>query len=817
MATKNIQLSKEEWTRITNPGSNSTCWKKSGVQVVVDHTDIYASETIPLSSEELKQERAKRVPPDRDSNEVLTLRAENENDVFYALSLLDNTANIVSDTDTLSMLPDVLISFQSTELIETFFAIFGGSYSRLYDMYTWDFEGILKICSPNVLPFFNGRAVTNILSESENLKDSAWTEYNTGSELILTPNQPDPQGGMTAYRLQATATGSQRATIRQVIDSVAGDYVNTAWMKNNGGDSNKVVLSYYNYDPVTVSDEWERYATQDYNLSDGSKTFRIGIRGATNPGSIDVLIWRPQCENVSGQANKNPGEYVATGAEAVTKWFRKYNANSILNNVVTEKTGESLPVKIGASSAPADTNLFPANASRGFDNWDIKTGTAVQDQVGVDAQPNKAWTLTDSSLIDFEYFTKYFTIDNDSEYYSYSIKIKKDASQGRYIGVRLRLFNGTAVDQYVVFDIEQGRFTNEVVNNGEYLVHTEDNWDFYFINLTCLNNGTGNTTAECWLLPAISKDGIILDVSTTGSIVADWCQFMKAYRCPIHLVPGAASLSSQELILADEENGRNLITETISEVEEVENYNFDTDTVWTKFGSVTISGGSANVNEILVNIVKQTLSYAQIPLFRYSYKIKDYVSGSHRLSVGGRVTPWETGNGVFTGYILSTTTSVGVIVQHTGYGVANYSIDFLSLNLVTQEKGAVFAEARLLPDDFTNKAYAIIVSSLGTGNGELYFSNSGNQLRSYDGANLSFLADAANGVSKYLSYWDGTSKQITANGISSAAGLFSGSWGGGKIEALGAGGAYIWNGVTYSIGFFINKEVTQTQAEEITS
>ena len=87
MATTTITLSKTVWTKMTDAGESGTCWKKTGGQVVVDHTDQEGGATVALTSVNITVAKSKRVPLDGDNNDVLGLPADNVSDIFYGLSL----------------------------------------------------------------------------------------------------------------------------------------------------------------------------------------------------------------------------------------------------------------------------------------------------------------------------------------------------------------------------------------------------------------------------------------------------------------------------------------------------------------------------------------------------------------------------------------------------------------------------------------------------------------------------------------------------------------------------------------------------------
>ena len=97
MATTAITLSNTVWKKLTAAGESGTCWRKTGGQVVVDHTDQEGGATVALTSVNITVAKSKRVPLDGDNNNVLGLPADNVSDIFYGLSLTGAADRIVVD------------------------------------------------------------------------------------------------------------------------------------------------------------------------------------------------------------------------------------------------------------------------------------------------------------------------------------------------------------------------------------------------------------------------------------------------------------------------------------------------------------------------------------------------------------------------------------------------------------------------------------------------------------------------------------------------------------------------------------------------
>ena len=117
-------------------------------------------------------------------------------------------------------------------------------------------------------------------------------------------------------------------------------------------------------------------------------------------------------------------------------------------------------------------------------------------------------------------------------------------------------------------------------------------------------------------------------------------------------------------------------------------------------------------------------------------------------------------------------------------------------NLISDTKGAVYAEAMLLPDDL-NLNYGSIAFTVGT---IITGSANNNTTYSNDGTNNLIFPNSFVGYTKVASYWSGVIKQLSNNGSSSSVGDYDGSWGADALT-VGGSGAYNWNGIISRVCF----------------
>jgi len=96
MATSAIDIVSTVWTKITDAGESGTVWKKTGGTIVIDHTDQETAATLPLTNTNVKIDKSKRIPLDGDNDQIITIPADNVDDIYYALAINDDDSNILT-------------------------------------------------------------------------------------------------------------------------------------------------------------------------------------------------------------------------------------------------------------------------------------------------------------------------------------------------------------------------------------------------------------------------------------------------------------------------------------------------------------------------------------------------------------------------------------------------------------------------------------------------------------------------------------------------------------------------------------------------
>lgn len=276
-----------------------------------------------------------------------------------------------------------------------------------------DWESIVRTVLSGEVRFQGARRVRNFCISSEDSTGWVRIGFGTGTAPTTTNGFTDPLGGNKAIRIVATLNGGTTGGDASYIDfanSFFGTPVQSVWIKNNGGAGTRVLLrqdtaseSYV----ISITNTWTIYSVASaVILGLGSNAiFTIGLRGnvtALNP--LDILVYHPQAEDVTGQSNTNPAEDVSVGVLAApyhganvdgVKYFPWQNGNTVASNVVTKAVGAAIgsTILLGYLAEGARTNevLFSRDLTNAA--WVKVTTTVALDQTGVDGAANAASSL----------------------------------------------------------------------------------------------------------------------------------------------------------------------------------------------------------------------------------------------------------------------------------------------------------------------------------------------------------------------------------------------------------------------------------------
>lgn len=258
----------------------------------------------------------------------------------------------------------------------------------------WDEAGYLDFTAlAGEIVFKGARRERNLLTFPEDFSNAAWTKINggAGSAPTVTSGFTDPDGGTTAWRLQANAggvTGSDYSVVRQSIASAITYGQRSIYIKSNTGVSQVVYFgAAESDDSVTVTTEWQQLAVLD---SASSALFDIGCYrpGGVGSGaqSIDVLIWHPNFADITGETDQTTiRPYVSVGVESAPAYH-----GSMVDGVKcfdTDRSGN--PISTSGS--------YPLV---GYVPWEARTNLCLQSQtLGTTWEPDGSTSVTEDQYV----------------------------------------------------------------------------------------------------------------------------------------------------------------------------------------------------------------------------------------------------------------------------------------------------------------------------------------------------------------------------------------------------------------------------------
>lgn len=404
------------------------------------------------------------------------------------------------------------------------------TFTRATTATVTDQDGVIRNVLSGEARFTGARRVYNYAANSENLSAAGgWSVTNATTNT----GQTDPNGGTAATRVTATVGGGQVYRQPSVIGS-GTSFQTSLWVRRVTGTG---VVRLYAADSSTFADITASLTTSWKRFSPGATTFYAGpkvncgnIYLATAGDAVEIAF--PLSEDVTGQSNTNPSEYVSVGVLSApyhgsnvdgVKCFATTNGNTVSSNVVTEATGTpiSSSILLGYLAEGQRTNL--CLQSNAFTTTWVALGTpaATQNVTGPDGVANSAWTLTDNDVVATEGIAQAITLTAAT--YTMSMFVRKTTGAQSSYPV---MFVENGINRALcTIDTSNGVATVWTANTGNTIVTssavcTSFNTDYWRVSLTYL------ATALSWthyFLPAATANATqstgSYDVLVTGSAV----------------------------------------------------------------------------------------------------------------------------------------------------------------------------------------------------------------------------------------------------------------------------------------------------------
>lgn len=224
------------------------------------------------------------------------------------------------------------------------------TFTRATTKLAIDWEGAPRLLLSGEVPFDGLRRVQNrVLGSSEDFSNANWSVLaasKTGATTI---------DGVACMEMNFTAS-SNAALFQSAAHAVTGRYAIRAYVRAKTAP----VTLRLGYGGTVPGDHSADFVVPTawtwiggYSTADVASGSNFSIRNGSGGALCDFYVAKFQFEDVTGQSNFNPSEYVSLGVLASpwnganvdgVKWFNTLNGNTVSGNVVTEATGAAIPL-----------------------------------------------------------------------------------------------------------------------------------------------------------------------------------------------------------------------------------------------------------------------------------------------------------------------------------------------------------------------------------------------------------------------------------------------------------------------------------------
>jgi hypothetical protein len=229
------------------------------------------------------------------------------------------------------------------------------TFTRTTTACTSDFEGLLKPVKIGEARFTGARRVENRVPASNT--NVGWLSAGAPTlsldTVIFPPN--------ATQSIKMVTTGASQGLYVSTLE-VGKTYTTSLWLKGDVNGRQLVIQYGTTSGTLTITDTWKRYSFTGSCVS----TANLRLYSPATPQTI--YMSGIQYEDVTGQSNQNPSEYVSKGILSSpyhgcnvdgVKYFDYQNGNTVAATVVTEAQGVTISESIlkGYLSEKQSTNL----------------------------------------------------------------------------------------------------------------------------------------------------------------------------------------------------------------------------------------------------------------------------------------------------------------------------------------------------------------------------------------------------------------------------------------------------------------------------
>lgn len=379
------------------------------------------------------------------------------------------------------------------------------TFSRTSTATLTDFSGNIKYPISGEARFMGARRVHNLNPQSE--ADTAWIAAGTSPPTVSTSVS---YNGLTATATTFPIISGGSYFVSRGTGSFAPELKGHTYIWRSaiafsrvltGSESITVYvtgaagIAGVAFNAGNTSTSWVNFASiPNTAVNGGSMYFAVFASTTTSP--VTVYLSQRQIEDVSGQTNTNPSEYVSNGVLPApyhgagvngVRYFDYLNGNTRSSSRIIDGTGALITNSnssyadakgpFGYFSEPAATNLVRYSRDMTQANWVSTNATTALTQKGIDGATNSASLLTATAAN----ATVLQTITQAATSSTYSVYVKRVSGSG-------------------TISIAQGAMTSDITS----LINSST-WTRVYLNASVLDPAVGFNIATSG--DAIAVDG----------------------------------------------------------------------------------------------------------------------------------------------------------------------------------------------------------------------------------------------------------------------------------------------------------------------
>jgi len=429
-----------------------------------------------------------------------------------------------------------------------------------------DFEGLIRTAKSGEIRLAGARRVANLVATNLD----AWVKTAAGTGATATSSATSVAGALEqAYQITlnrgAGNTSSDSSTLTMTISGgVSGNrYVFSFRVKGVAGEQVAIRgAAGSTYTIHTFTGNWDRLSTNEI----GSATPQVSFasRGTiTTTNSVTFYAEMPMVEDVTGQANQNPSEYVSnsngipTGSNIITNGYFSsgttgWSAASAFSSTAVVTLGELIvtpSVNFGRQITSFPTEI--GKVYRVFGNVRRASGStgsayiAQTTSTGSDLTTFGNITSSTSTLV-----TGNFTATATTSYISCAVTSTADTGGFDNIFVSPAIYHGAGADGVAYFDYQNGNtVSSNVVTEAQGAAIAESSFlgalvepvrTQLYLNSATLVTQNNTVTAQAYTASFYGTGTITFSGAYVGSLIGTGAN----NRVSLTFTPSAGTLTS---------------------------------------------------------------------------------------------------------------------------------------------------------------------------------------------------------------------------------------------------------------------------------